>query len=162
MSSREPTQEDNFRTVARFLAEDFANLDDDEYEAAWDRCENARSRAAISRAYYAAFLALKYRLSHHRQEWPENFPSRRVHGKVIQALSEVLESSGRPHPLAHNFRQLRRFRERADYEWHHPERAGVVRTALRVSEEALAQVSALSRQESLEISGALWDIDRAG
>lgn len=157
MSSREPDATDNFNVVAGLLIDAFEHLDEEEFDALWERAGNSRVRSAVSRAYYSVFLALKYRLSRFRAEWPRNFPRNAVHAKVQRALSGAL---GVSHALTGNFKQMERARSFADYDWTHPSRLGEARSAIQVARESLTYIDQLTDDELRKLAGELAHIDR--
>jgi hypothetical protein len=109
-----PTDADNFLLAAEALLDDIEGTAEE--TAAWDGFSNARSRAAVSRAYYAVFLHIKYRLIRLRSEWrndPSSFPAFNVHARFIAALRVV--RNGRD--LSDTLFQLSRSRTDADYVW---------------------------------------------
>lgn len=82
MPAPAPDEGDSFLTVAGHLVAAIAPGGD---EASWRACENARARAAVSRAYYAAFIALKLRVLPHLRRSNRRFPSDGAHRRVVQA-----------------------------------------------------------------------------
>lgn len=100
-------QPDDFAAVADFLVTHAEQIDESE----WDARVNGRSRAAISRAYYAVFLTLKAAVQAQRRDG--FFPEHDVHAALYQA---ILAKLGYSHPLTLKLRSLRRQRRSADYD----------------------------------------------
>jgi hypothetical protein len=127
----EPT--DTFLTVARQL---IASAGED---PAWAGCRNASYRSAASRAYYAGLIALRTRLQPHLVAARRQFPAAGTHSLVKRALHAAGHT-----PLAARFEELRRARERADYEWGPTWTQAQASDAVRVASVIHARVHALS------------------
>jgi hypothetical protein len=109
-----PSEADNFLLAAEALLDEIEGTAEETVK--WDGFSNARSRAAISRAYYAVFLKIKYRVIRLRSEWrsdPATFPAYNVHARFISALRVV--RNGRE--LSDTLFQLSKSRTDADYVW---------------------------------------------
>ena len=146
---RPPSQSDNFNIVASKLVEE----DDEDLE--WRRCANARSRAAISRAYYAVFLALKYRLLPLRHNWPKDFPTVNVHTKLARALA----GAGVARPIARTLGELRTRREHADYEWNTAVDEDTADSMVQKAGRALEEIATLSRKDAEAIALELHKVE---
>jgi uncharacterized protein (UPF0332 family) len=109
-----PSDNDNFLLVAEFLLDEIEVAENEAEE--WAAFENSRCRAAVSRAYYAVFLAIKYRLIGLRSEWqrdPSSFPSFNVHRLFTRAIREVRRGT----EISRMLGQLSHARAEADYVW---------------------------------------------
>ena len=150
-----PSKTDNFRIVAERLLDE---LEDDESEEAraWLGCENARFRSAVSRAYYAAMLDLKYRLVVHMRDVA--FPSRGVHGHLQRAVRDGLKSGPRRshgYIVANKLRDLSGWRNEADYDWASAFRIETVEEALDLADELRSDFGNLTPNELYTIARAL-------
>lgn len=130
-----PDASDNFLTVARYLIADTAP---DGEDPAWQACENARARAAASRAYYAVFIALKLRVMPYLRRSKRNFPANDAHRRVLLALRKAGH-----HSTAAKLEELRREREHADYEWDEAWTAQRAEDSVRKGRAAMATVESL-------------------
>jgi hypothetical protein len=124
---------DSFLTVAFHL---LAPKPDD---PSWNACENARSRSAVSRSYYAGFIALKVRVEPHLRKLGREFPQADAHRRVKDALKRAGHAR-----LSAQFEELRRARESADYAWGDRWREAAAEDGLRKGKSAVAKVAALS------------------
>lgn len=151
-----PTNKDNFLHVATAL------LDDVEGTAAevaeWAGCENARFRAAVSRAYYAVLLEVKYRVIGLRPEWrrsPQSFPRHRIHGILADAIRAI--RSG--YTLSRSLRQLSTSRNNADYVWDSVYRRETAERELDLAHNLLADLSRLTERDWQAIADRLHSLD---
>ncbi len=154
---RPPTSADNFLHVAAALLDDVEGTDAEIAE--WVGCENARYRAAISRAYYAVFLDMKYRVIGLRPEWrhsPQSFPKIRVHDILASAIRAARFGSA----LSHDMRQLSTARKHADYEWDARYRRERAEKNLDLAQQLLAEFSRLTRKEWQAVADRLHILDR--
>jgi len=150
-----PTKTDNFLHVATALLDEVEGTEAEIAE--WNGCENARFRAAISRAYYAVFLEVKYRVIGLRPEWRhslENFPRAKVHGIVEKAL----RAARRGQLLSRNFRQLSDSRKNADYDWSSLYRRDMAEAELNVARTLFHELSRLTSQEWQAIANRLHSL----
>lgn len=85
-------------------------LEIDEPGARWSELEDARSRACISRSYYATLLRLKERL---KAVARYKMPSFGVNARSRRAIADVLDAS---HELTVLFHRLWSYRIWADYD----------------------------------------------
>jgi uncharacterized protein (UPF0332 family) len=131
-----PENLDTFLTVADYLVAETVPRDDD---PSWTACENARARAAVSRAYYSVFIALKLRLKPELHRIKRRFPSNDAHYRLLSALRAASHSS-----LAASLEELRRAREDADYEWESSWSKLQARDFVRKGHQLMKRVVALS------------------
>jgi hypothetical protein len=146
-----PLQEEDFAEVGAFLITPPSEIELQD----WAECEEARSRSAISRSYYAVFLSLKSKLSRARRSW--TFPHNDVHRKLHQAL---LAELGAQHQLVIGIRSLLRDRKRADYDLraHFDETASD--SVLSLGWDCLDEAENLSQAELARIANRLYDIEQ--
>lgn len=152
-----PTRTDNFLHVATALLDDVEGTEAEVAE--WNGCENARCRAAVSRAYYAVFLEVKYRVIKLRPEWrrsPATFPKIKVHGAIEKALQAV----HRGQLLSRNYRQLSDSRKDADYNWSSAYQRDMAEVELNVARKLLADLSRLTAQDWQAVADRLHTLDR--
>jgi hypothetical protein len=145
-----PTFKDDFRVVADYLLAEDPDGDPD-----WRDCANSRARSAVSRAYYAVFLHLKYALIDADDTWrrrPTSFPSVGVHGLLSSALRTVLSESN---SLVKSFEQLRLARAPADYEWERSYSIASAEGLRDVADEAIVGINALTRLELRQLVGEI-------
>ncbi|MDB4949630.1 MAG: hypothetical protein JWM27_2279 [Gemmatimonadetes bacterium] len=139
-----PTEADNFFHVADALLDE---LDGSPAEVAeWEACANARYRAAISRAYYAVFLEIKYGVLPLRDEWlraSQTFPRHQVHRRFVDAIRAVPDG----HRLARDLNQLSKSRNAADYVWDAPYHRTHVEQELKVARRLLGELARLTARE---------------
>jgi hypothetical protein len=152
-----PTNKDNFLHVATALLDDVEGTPAEVAE--WAGCENARCRTAVSRAYYAVFLKVKYRVLSLRPEWrrsPQSFPRFRVHGILANAIQAA--RSGKA--LSQDLRQLSAARKDADYDWNSVYRRDDAEVELDLARTLLADLSRLTEREWQAIADRLHSLDR--
>jgi uncharacterized protein (UPF0332 family) len=152
-----PTPTDNFLHVAVALLDDVEGTEAEVAE--WVGCENARFRTAVSRAYYAVFLEMKYRVIGLRPEWrrsPATFPKIKVHGIFEQAIQAA--PSGKI--LSRGIRQLSDLRKNADYEWNASYQRHRAEQALILARTLLADLSRLTERDWQAIADRLHSLDR--
>jgi hypothetical protein len=152
-----PTDKDNFLRVATAL------LDDVEGTAAevaeWAGCENARFRAAVSRAYYTVLLEVKYRVIDLRPEWrqsPESFPRNRIHG----ILADAIRAARSGYTLSRGLRQLSTSRKDADYVWDSVYRRETAERELDLAHKLLRELSRFTTRDWQAIADRLHSLDR--
>ena len=146
--------------MTQFDPEDFAQVSHAlqcEYQELepgfWREMEPGRFRSAASRAYYAVFLQLKFRIQKARL-WTQ-FPRTRVHTKLKGVLSDKLEDS---HPLPGYFRKLLIARTTADYD-----AAAKAFTASEVDDlvdasfNAMEEIDKLTDEQTKAIADELFD-----
>jgi hypothetical protein len=136
-----PTDADNYLLVAESLLEEIDGTE--EQVAEWEAMENSRVRAAVSRAYYAVFLRIKYRLIRLRGEWradPSRFPSTDVHSLLTRALRSVPACR----PVADDLRHLIDSRVQADYEWHTPLPRSLAVGEVRLARTLMSQLGRMN------------------
>lgn len=146
-----PLQDADFAEVGDFLITSPPDIELDR----WSECEDARSRSAISRSYYAVFLALKAKLSSVRRQW--TFPQVDVHRKLHQAL---LDELGAGHQLVIGIRSLLRSRKRADYELRAHFDEDDADSQVSLCWDCLDEVQNLSNSDLVRIANRLYDVDR--
>jgi len=147
-----PTATDNFLVVARHLALHSATEIPD---AEWSAAENARFRATISRAYYAAFLQLKYHLKSQIEAYGGCFPYKdRVHNAVLKAVEDVLARLNSPHKntLPKKLWNLHRDRNAADYVWDARRAQRQADDSIENARVVMEQIARLSGRETDEIA----------
>jgi hypothetical protein len=152
-----PTSKDNFLHVATALLDDVEGTPAEVAE--WAGCENARCRTAVSRAYYAVFLEVKYRVIGLRPEWrrsPRSFPRLRVHGILASAIQAA--RSGKA--LSQDLRQLSVARKDADYDWNSVYRRDHTEVELELARRLLADLSRLTEHDWQSIADRLHSLDR--
>lgn len=147
--------------LAEFLIQDETQVPDD--RELWADCEDARSRAAVSRSYYAVFLALKARLLDARiwarPRQPGAFPERDVHSKLLTALQGQL---GPAHLLVADLKALRRLRAEADYDLRTPHSTDGAVPSVDRAADALDRVDTLSAGDIKAIANRLYDGELRG
>lgn len=151
-----PTERDNFLRVAQVLLEEASVPEEKASE--WAGCENARSRAAISRAYYGVFLRIKYAVIPLRPEWarrPEAFPQYRVHGK----LGAALRAAPSGHRLSRDFFQLADARKHADYAWNTRYGRRTADAEVRLARRLVADLDLLADPEWQTVADRLFALD---
>jgi hypothetical protein len=152
-----PSDTDNFLLAADALLDDIEGSDEEVAE--WRSFEIARSRAAVSRAYYAVFLKIKYRVIHLRREWreaPDTFPRFDVHSRCARALAVVRDGAA----LSDDLRQLSTSRKDADYEWDVPYTCEGAEAELEVARALMRRLDALTEIEWRKYANRLHEIDR--
>jgi uncharacterized protein (UPF0332 family) len=95
----------------RAVAVHLSNPDSKCEQSTWDAIEDARCRSSRSRAYYAAFLAIKTRVLAHRPGFP--FPDLAAHSVIISSIGHVFGDTAR---ITLVLKGLLEQRKRADYE----------------------------------------------
>lgn len=99
----------------------------------------AKFRAAISRAYYAAFIKARNYL---RDKEGYSIPTTSdAHGYVSQQFELSVDLVRKT--LGENLVRLRIYRRQADYVDTFPGLSGITRIALRLSEEVISELSSL-------------------
>lgn len=101
--------------------------------------QEAKLRAAISRAYYAAFIKAR---NHLRDKEGHSIPKR---SDAHRYVSEQFQISSDPvrKTLAEKLARLRRFRNQADYVDKFPGLSGITLIALTLSEEIISILNTL-------------------
>jgi uncharacterized protein (UPF0332 family) len=150
----------DYLVVAALLVEiDAASVS--KHDKIWLNIEEARSRSAISRAYYAVFRALKSRLIDERVEWKSNaraFPQRSVRSCLKSALEEEL---GAKHDLVAAVKFLLRERNRSDYDFAPETVPADADDDIELGEKAIEQVRALTASQLASIAFHLDTIAKA-
>jgi uncharacterized protein (UPF0332 family) len=101
--------------------------------------QEAKLRAAISRAYYAAFIKAR---NHLREKERHSIPTT---GDAHKYVSDLFDLSPDPmrQSIAEKLARLRTYRKQADYVDIFPGLSGITITALRLSEEVISTLSNL-------------------
>lgn len=149
-----PTTADSFLVVARHLALGSPALIP---EADWGAAENARFHATASRAYYAAFLHLKYCLKAEIEKQGGCFPRYgRVHQTVLETVEQVLTRlmSPRRNILPKKLSHLKNSRTTADYVWD-------IRLAQKAADDSIANAEAVIKEIDLLSQTEIEEIAKA-
>ena len=103
--------------------------------------EQARGRAAVSRAYYAAFCPARDFLVDRGELSPARADEPRLHATVMERFR--LSTDGRRRKIGNWLRDMRDARNRCDYEAEVPNLAGLVTATLRDARWALEHLAKL-------------------
>lgn len=99
--------------------------------------QNAKFRAAISRAYYAAFVTARNYL---RDQKGHSIP---ITGDAHKYVSEQFKNSSDPQYqlIGNNLKRLRLYRNQADYVDTFPGLSGITIQSLKISENIISQIN---------------------
>lgn len=103
-----------FQDVAELLVRTHAELSDDGVKQDWTDCDAGRMRSAVNRVYYVALSELVRLVKSERPGI--SYPKGTVHSLVVWALGDTPGAEA----VSGAFEDLRRWRERADYDADQP------------------------------------------